>query len=470
MRRLLLVGLLVGSLALGLLVLTPQGFTLFLVLLDRSLPGNVSARVEGALLGNWRVQDFHYRDDALNLQMARLQLDWQPWALLQGELRVDFLGAHGVQLTLPVATDDSPDTGTPSLRLPVGLAVQTAQLEDLQLRVGDGPATTLERVSLSAHTAAEALRFDLDVQTAEHRLRAVGELAAGAGLPMNAELQWDTQVAGAALAGAGAIQGSYQDGWQWQQTLTGALTGTLHGELGLVPGLRWQVAGRVTAEPTHVQPHWPVQNLGLDLQSSGTPEDFRLQGDASATLPTVGTVAGTFQLLHQGQQWRLQRLALTSDRTPLALTATGIIDPAAGTVSAEGGWQSLGWPLDSPTLGSTDGSFQLDGSPGDYRFGLDSDWWHDTLGEGRLWASGEGNRERVWLTGLRLSRMAGEDALLNATASLRYGDGAFRFEGHWQGLRWPMETPPTLTGGAGRLHLEGRLPARYLEGIAGTSP
>lgn len=462
MRRLLLGGVLAIGLGVGLLTLTERGFALLSSLLDLALPGSLSVHAEGTFLGGWQLRDLHYRDGALDLRIARLILDWQPLALLEGRLTFRYLGAHDVQLTMLGDDDAGAPDFPPTLGLPVAIDVQRAVLEDLRLHEGDGPPRSLEKLVLTARAEADRVQFTLTAEVEDSRLKVSGKLGLDEGWPMDSELWWRTVVAGLSLRGEGELRGRYDRGWQWHQALSGALQGDMDGELRLVPVLAWTLAGQLTADPTHLDTPWPAQNLRLEVQSSGTLADFRVDGEAAAEVSTLGRVTGQFQFRRQGLEWRLEKLALDSSEAPLQLSASGVVDPATGTVKARGRWQALGWPLADPTVSSPSGQFRLTGNPRDYHFGLHSDWWHKTLGEGSLRVTGQGSEEQLEVSSLRLTRIQAESEWLTANGSLRFADRYFQVWGQWQGLRWPVQDNPTFTGGQGRLQLDGRLP---IEGI-----
>src|SRR5690606_29914081 len=72
--------------------------------------------VDGRLVGPMVLTDVRYGAENLEASVERIELDWQPRALLRGVLAVDYLRAAGVDVVrLPEATQ--PDDGEP-FRLP----------------------------------------------------------------------------------------------------------------------------------------------------------------------------------------------------------------------------------------------------------------------------------------------------------------------------------------------------------------
>ncbi|MEJ2532115.1 MAG: hypothetical protein P8Y92_09975 [Halioglobus sp.] len=105
-------------------------------------------QIEGSLLGTLRLQGVRVREPALSLDLQTLALDWRPSALLMGRLQIERLEAEGIRIDIPEADEESPPAGPfrpGEVPLPLDVWLQEMQVRDLQVRIGEQPARTIDR-------------------------------------------------------------------------------------------------------------------------------------------------------------------------------------------------------------------------------------------------------------------------------------------------------------------------------------
>lgn len=457
MRRVLLWGGLGILLMVGLLGFTEAGLVALLRLANHWSPVELSARAQGSLFGGPVLWDVELDSAGFLLRADRLSMDWQPLALVSaGTLRVEHLHCRGLNIVVLGGDARSDDAFSPELFLPIPVELHKLSVEQLSIAMADADPLTLDRMNLEARSDGQTLRFAGQLEAANAWLDVTGNLMLSGNLALDSQLRWRSSLGGLAMSGEGPLGGDTQRGWQTRQSLGGAIPGRLAGRLQMSPQVAWSLDGQLRPDPTLLGGEAPLQDLSLDLEAQGEAGTVDIQGAASALAAELGPVDGEFHLRRQGPSWRLEKLMVASADTPLSVIASGNFDPQGREVEATGRWDSLAWPLDAPTMGSPQGEFQVTGTPGNFQFRLHSEWWHESLGQGQLLASGHGDQHVIELRDLRLSRPGEEVALLTGAGSFRYDDGHFQLDGRWEGVQWPLEAgSPLLQGGPGRLGLSG---------------
>ncbi|WBY03098.1 translocation/assembly module TamB domain-containing protein [Ramlibacter tataouinensis] len=148
----------------------------------RRLPGLQAGGVTGSLRHGLRVQQLAWRQGGLDVQAQQLELAWEPLALLQGRLALDYLRAARVRVE-----DRRPDTGQrpqPPASLALPLQVSVDDLAVGRLEWAGPPALVLGE--LAARYAYDGAWHRLDLRN----LRALdghyrGELRVAAQAPFD---------------------------------------------------------------------------------------------------------------------------------------------------------------------------------------------------------------------------------------------------------------------------------------------
>ncbi len=137
MSRKLKRGLIGASIVLGglliaitVLMLTPAGARLVQPFAFAALPPQVSIeRMQGALAGPLTFIGIRYRDAGVDVTIKRVQVHWQPTALLARRAQIDEISIDGVQVTLsPAGTTPRKQTDGNAYALSAPLAVRIERL------------------------------------------------------------------------------------------------------------------------------------------------------------------------------------------------------------------------------------------------------------------------------------------------------------------------------------------------------
>jgi translocation and assembly module TamB len=126
---------------LGLVLFTSAGNQLLWQQLRAQLPELQGELVDGHLGQGWSFRDIDYRSSLLDVQADALTLNWQPGALLSGQLLIDELTLKKGHLTLHPHTAVVSPSGTVSvatpdelIQLPVAVHLKHLEVSDFLLR------------------------------------------------------------------------------------------------------------------------------------------------------------------------------------------------------------------------------------------------------------------------------------------------------------------------------------------------
>ena len=311
----------------------------------RLLPGDLTvAAVEGRLADHLQLSGLRFRSAAVQLELHRLDLRWQPLGLLQGELTIPRLGLAGLDISLPATAKAvaAPAPGTLSDRLVWPhldprlrwLQAQVESLEVTAVRVTGAGEAPLEVARLAARLVWHGGSLEvheLDLEAVDGRLQ--GDVTLDlVGHAANLQLSLRpaaggrlTGVPGGTVAltlGGGedsaAIRGTLQASAAWgeepplQLATDYALQGNelvlsslelrRKGTLGRASGAgRCLLAGAATALDLDLQLH------DLDLEDL-TRFPVAISGTLAGRLDGSG-YAGRFRLANAGSSWRELALA-----------------------------------------------------------------------------------------------------------------------------------------------------------------
>jgi len=156
----------------------------------RLLPGDLTvAAVEGRLADHLQLSGLRFRSTSVQLELHRLDLRWQPFGLLQGELTIPRLGLAGLDISLPATTPAvaAPAPGALADRLiwphlDPRLRWLQAKIESLEVTAarvtGAGEASLdFERLTARVVWHGGSLELhELDLEGADGRLQGDGTL------------------------------------------------------------------------------------------------------------------------------------------------------------------------------------------------------------------------------------------------------------------------------------------------------
>lgn len=318
------------GLTLGWLLGSESGLQASLRWLVPLAPGEL--RIDGATgrwLGPLRIEQLRWAEGEKQVLADRLELDWQPAALLQGALQVAQLHAGHLQVDWPASPTPTP--APENLRLPLAVSLASLRVDTLEFAGLPG----LHDVSARFHSDGRDHVLDaLSLQLAESHLNAQGQLNGDAPFALQATARIAGQLAERPLALSLRADGplnALQLGLQAEQGWTGQAALTLD---AFAPHpLQAARLALDHVDPAAWQGDAPSAQLRIDLD---------LRADAE------GHLSGPLALLNR-LPGRLdqQRLPLTQLKARLRQTAhqLHLTDlratlPGGGELTGDAQWQA----------------------------------------------------------------------------------------------------------------------------------
>ncbi|MFB1489769.1 MULTISPECIES: translocation/assembly module TamB domain-containing protein [unclassified Thiocapsa] len=345
-------------LMLGLLLGTQTGLRFAIALVQDLAPGVLSVeRVEGRITGQLTLDRLAIRVADFEMRAGSIGLNWSPVAALRGDLPIEVLRIHDLDLVLPPSPEDPKPLVLPHLALPLRIELHEAQVVPLRLfKHGEAePFFVIEDAILSASLRGSELditRLEVVLPTPRLAARAFGRVELSGDYPLDLDLDWEmTQAPAIALQGSARLTGDLAS-LQVRQRLSGSARADLD----------------VRVDDPLGKPAWDgrLEILGADLPDFGSnlPEvtvtgSLETQGDldtASVTgkldarapqLPDFGHLAAVLDVVWAKQVLEIRSLALTEQVSDALLNLTGQVDTGArpGRFALAGRWERLRWPL-----------------------------------------------------------------------------------------------------------------------------
>ncbi|MDH5514187.1 MAG: hypothetical protein OEY45_03410, partial [Gammaproteobacteria bacterium] len=219
------VALLAGLLLLiGVTAGTSIGLNWLLAVADRMAPGELSVgTASGSLLGALDLADVHYRDEALQLDIASVSLDWQPLALLRGNVHVIHARAGGVDVKVLAKQAPEPQQPVTFDSLPIAFEIGDFTVTNISvLDYGAAEPVRIDRIHLAGEGRDSELRLhEVVAESPLFAARLHGLLSLDTQQDGELATEWWVQLPDMPrLAGTGTVQGNGLH-MQLQQTLSG---------------------------------------------------------------------------------------------------------------------------------------------------------------------------------------------------------------------------------------------------------
>ena len=414
---------------------TQAGLQFSLYLARTYIPGDISVqRLEGRWLGPLQVESLQYQQEGQVYAVQQLQLDWQPMALLRGQVRVDRLHVTGVEVELgPVMPEPDEETAkppmTPGLSLPLGIRIDDLQVDGVQVQRLAEPLAQLDRLQLAISGEGEEIQLgELTLVLPQGRLQITGSLGLGAHAQTALDMAWSADLESLQhLAGKAQLTGNWQ-----QLQLQYALEKPASAQLDLqvrepLAGLQWQL--RVQLPEGNLQrfsPAWPDLFLAGDVQAQGDNRQAQLAGRVHTDAGRSGQPYAldlNLEAEDTGDGWKLSMGRLQQPESGAVLDVSGEgMHGGYSQVTLE--WQGLRWPLQDPPAGqeepvwkSPEGTLGFSGTAKAYTLSAAARLEGSTLPPLQLKAEAKGDDQGLQLAPLHLALL---DGTLDGEAQLQW--------------------------------------------------
>lgn len=436
------------------------------------LPDTVSiGQVSGTLSSPLRLNEVKVNAGGARIDVQRAGLDWQPGALLRGDLRVLRLAAEEVTVALPPPSVDEPPPARspkpltlPSLQLPLDVQLLEVSIRNLRIIKGDAantPVYDAESVQLAATLDDAGLTLkSLRVASPLVDLQAQAHLSADPDrrAQLDATMQWRVPNQ-PALDARASLRGPMSD-LALQLDITAPsrvnITGHVRGlTVAAIPDWTLQAQLDDTALQT-VNPQWPPMTVGARIDATGSgAQQAQVTATVAAQHQTLNIVA-TADSAWNGSTATVSKLTVALPQHGSTATAWGTItpQPQQPLMDLTVAWNHVYWPLENPaTVTSPHGKLTLHGTPASYQFQLNAEVDTAQVPRAALTAQGAGSTTQLQVS--RLTAQTGPtQAALSGTMSWR--DGVqFAAAGEWHSLRWPLAdgaAPAAVSSHTGHIH------------------
>ena len=208
--------LLIPAALLGLLS-TDAGTRLVGKQLQRSLGDSLHwQHMQGALSGPLHITGLRYSQPGLSASAKQVVLDWDPTALLAGQLRVAKLSVDG--LSLSFTSEDSKTASPPfspaDIQIPVDISIANAQLTQVQIIQGE-KNLRVDDIQLKARLNGQELLIEaFHLSSADADLQLGGSLLLDDHMPLDIHTRWTwKKPESAPVSGAAQLTGDIN----WRQ-------------------------------------------------------------------------------------------------------------------------------------------------------------------------------------------------------------------------------------------------------------
>jgi translocation and assembly module TamB len=387
------------------------------------LPQGISvAAVEGRLAGPLVLAGVTVQTDALEVRVDRVELRWQPRALVRRVVHIERLDVRGVDVVrLPAgepAAPSEPFRLPESVELPVDVQIAGASVETLRFRFSpSAEPLSIERVSVAGSFDANALELrELAVRGPAFDVQGAARVVPRGAYATSGQLDWAVRLGAYPEArGSTRVSGDLElleIEQRVEPPYDARVDLRVHDALA---ALRLDGEVALTVQPAALGAEQvPAESVGATLELRGTPRALEVAGRVELTGGEAGGAAADFALQYAGgDAVEIRSLAVQDARSSAALQASGRV--AVGgeqpVLELDATWAQLQWPLrGKPQVASESGSLRLNGTPHDYAIALDGSLALADGTNGQVRVSGAGNAEALALDRVDIEALRGRIA------------------------------------------------------------
>jgi translocation and assembly module TamB len=272
------------------LVTTNKGLQGMNKAMEHFVPGLRIQNISGNLLTEFSLQDVHYQNKKFSLTIAKINLQWNAWQLLQGTIDVKNLTSHHITLILFKQETNSSEKF--QIKLPANINLENVIATDFQLYRSNGIA----KIPLVIPAKAEMTVPDAAAISRDDGISSADDVTTSIGLPAKAV---------SVIPAKAVIQTEHKTSWFPASagiTTTDDLTKPID-----IHYLQFSLQGR--EQNQQLQAHLNVKKLTGVINHSALNGHFNLfiAGD-NFTLPQAEISIGNAMLRAQGylnQNWQI---------------------------------------------------------------------------------------------------------------------------------------------------------------------
>ncbi|MEJ2156250.1 MAG: translocation/assembly module TamB domain-containing protein [Desulfobacteraceae bacterium] len=434
------------------------------------LPETVTVdTLEGRLIGPLVCKGIEVRTDTMLVQIARVELEWSPAALIHRKIDIQQLAVEQILLSqipggaAPPEEKPKPIALPDEIALPFDVNIDTLRLKRFEYRSGP-EAAPLEIETLSLSLSVDEENADLSrllVSAPRFMVKGSIDLSLKKNFAVKGDLDWRINPpAYPQLIGRTAITGNLSDlkihqviGEPYRIDTAVTIKDLLQSPRFLAElDLRPDQLNRLNTD-------LPAATLRLEANGHGDPENISVRISAAIEAADLGRTDVKLDAGIRSGVIYIDNLSVTMPDQPSQLTAVGQI-PLKGerNVQFETHWHQLQWPLQQPRLVSPEGRLLVQGRIDDYTVEMTADVIGPEKTKATVKVNGSGTRKALNLAKIDMTSL---DGGLSGTAAFGWSPelvGRVSLSG--KGLNpgvifesWPGDLQVQLTA-------RGRLPAK----------
>ena len=365
-----LVLVLLIALLLGWLLGTGSGLRFALARVSSFTDGALQVQsAQGRLLGPLDLRGVRYHDaDGLDARIATLHLDLRFWSLLGKRLHVLDLNAQGVAVALaPSAANPPPNQGGFSLKPPLAIVLDRAQVQGLKVTRAGKDVFVANRIDLSGRwTAAGVALRQLQLEAPDGHAELTGTLALGRNYRGNGSARFHWKVGEVTYTGT---LGTRSDGRQAHLQLNLIQPTAANFTLDLQQRRDFPWTGTLYVPRFDPQPilasNSSLSALGVALAGTGNRRGGSLNGTVDLNAYTLQLAPLKASFSDDFKTLTIEQLKLGAANITGELTASGVVhlDDTPAQARLKLNWQNVVLPADlAGQVLATQGNLEASGS------------------------------------------------------------------------------------------------------------
>jgi translocation and assembly module TamB len=165
----------------------------------KQIPDLKIKSVQGRFLEDISLEDIHFQNKQINLQIQRVKFSWQPILLLDKKLFLNTLIIEKANIELPAPSQtekpaERKPLEIPELKLPIQIILQDIQLRDVQLKQGDQTLPVLNELLLNAEINKKLQLHKLDIKTPLANADLKGFFQLSKPFDLNFKINWQAPI------------------------------------------------------------------------------------------------------------------------------------------------------------------------------------------------------------------------------------------------------------------------------------
>lgn len=416
---------------------TQSGLRQSIALVQELVPGMLEVEeANGRIAGDLELRGLAvHLPPTLDLSVGAANLNWRPFSLLGGTLRINRLAVADMDLHQGPAVEEEADEdeeeadsegALPEVSIPINIELGELLVERVRVYPdqAEEPSVDLRRALASAaiggsRVELRRLEVELDAPVIA-QAGAEGYLDLAGAYPVQLALTWGLALEPAiALDGKARVVGEVQKELTVEHKLEGTATADMRVQLrDLLEAPSWDgVIELFAVRLQNVQPDLPQVDLSANLSTGGDLQRATVIGkltgalaEERSDLPEFERMVLDLDLLWENQVLTINGIELQEAASNAQFIAKGRLDTSAEPLAFEvdGAWERLRWPLMGESLiEAPSGKLDVSGDLDAFSYSLGAEVFGANVPETKLNLAGKGSIADTAIETLHVETLGG---------------------------------------------------------------